>query len=265
MQEEKFSTDKLPTRRVIRFAVKFFVLRFAQFKESKGFSTTSYIQGQRSVCPNPRIPFFLVHEYWGSEATRLGWSIGSYETCSTRKPCAKAVLETDYFTQQKQYHKRTTLRTLKISLQSIFSKEGPHYRLSEARESCHLTSNNQPIHEFGYPFGDSIPGLYCIAWLGLSHARKCQFTDVCEKERYESCSVQWTFIAETFGKKAEKGKYTSSAVTTRFPRASFFEKATRSVPETWRRMYNVLARSANGMRNGTRNWIPVQPRKAQRN
>jgi hypothetical protein len=54
---------------------------------------------------------------------------------------------------------------LKILLQSIRSEEGLHYCLSKARESCHLTSNNQPIHEFGYPFGDSIPGLYCVAWL----------------------------------------------------------------------------------------------------
>jgi hypothetical protein len=61
--------------------------------------------------------------------------------------------------------------------------------LSEAQGSCHKTSNNQPIHEFGYPFGDFIPGLYCIAWLGRGHARKCQFKDFCEKERYESCSV----------------------------------------------------------------------------
>ncbi len=71
----------------------------------------------------------------------------------------------DYFTQQKQYNKRTTLRTLKIPLQSIRSEEGPHYCLSKAQESCHLTSNNQPIHELGYPFDDSIPGLYCVAWL----------------------------------------------------------------------------------------------------
>jgi hypothetical protein len=64
--------------------------------------------------------------------------------------------------------------------------------------------------------------------------------------------------------KAEKGKFAGSKATTRFPRASCFEKPTRSVPETWGSMYNV-ARSANGTRNGTRNWIPVQPRKAQRN
>ncbi len=65
--------------------------------------------------------------------------------------------------------------------------------------------------------------------------------------------------------KAEKGKFTGSEATTRFPQASCFEKPTRSVPETWGYMHNVLACSANGMRNRTRNQIPVQPRKAQKN
>ncbi len=50
----------------------------------------------------------------------------------TRKPCVKEVLETDYLTQRKQYLKRTTLRRLKIPLQTICIKEGPHYCLSEA-------------------------------------------------------------------------------------------------------------------------------------
>jgi hypothetical protein len=36
--------------------------------------------------------------------------------------------------------------------------------------------------------------------------------------------------------KAEKGKFTGSEATTRFPRASCFKKPTRSVPETWGRM-----------------------------
>ncbi len=64
--------------------------------------------------------------------------------------------------------------------------------------------------------------------------------------------------------KAEKGKLTGSEVTTRFPRASCFEKPMWSVPKTWGCMYNALAWSANGTRNGLRNWIPVQPRKAQK-
>jgi hypothetical protein len=42
--------------------------------------------------------FFLVHKNLGLEAARLGRSIGSYETWSTRKPCAKEVPETDYLT-----------------------------------------------------------------------------------------------------------------------------------------------------------------------
>jgi hypothetical protein len=41
--------------------------------------------------------------------------------------------------------------------------------------------------------------------------------------------------------KAENGKFTGSEATTRFPRASCFEEPTRSVTETWGRMYNVLA------------------------
>ncbi len=65
--------------------------------------------------------------------------------------------------------------------------------------------------------------------------------------------------------KAERGKIAGSKLTTRFPRASCFEKPTRSVPETWGRMYDILPWSDKGIRNGTRNWIPVQPRKAQRN
>jgi hypothetical protein len=76
--------------------------------------------------------------------------------------------------------------------------------LSKAQGSCYRTRDNQPIHEFGYPFGDSIPGLYCVAWLGQGHARKCQSKDFCEKERYESCSVQWTFAPEIFGNRRKR-------------------------------------------------------------
>ncbi len=58
--------------------------------------------------------------------------------------------------------------------------------------------------------------------------------------------AQQTFASETFGKRWK---------------VSCFEKLTRSVPEIWERMYNVLPHSAKGMRNGTRNRIPMQPRK----
>ncbi len=58
--------------------------------------------------------------------------------------------------------------------------------------------------------------------------------------------TQRTFTPETFGKRR---------------RASCFKKPTHSVPEIWGRMYDVLPHSAKGTRKGTRNWIPMQPRK----
>ncbi len=76
--------------------------------------------------------------------------------------------------------------------------------LSEVQGSCHKTSNNQPYSWVWKSLGDSIPKLYCIAWLGLGQARKCQFKDFCEKERYESCSIQWRFAPETFGKRRKR-------------------------------------------------------------
>jgi hypothetical protein len=76
--------------------------------------------------------------------------------------------------------------------------------LSKAQGSCHKTSNNQPYSRVWKSLGDSILELYCIAWLGLGHTRKCQFEDFCEKERYELCSVQRMFKPDTFGKRWEK-------------------------------------------------------------
>ncbi len=62
----------------------------------------------------------------------------------------------------------------------------------------------------------------------------------------------------------ERGKFTGSEFTTRFPQASCFEKPTGSVPEIWGRMYDVLAQSANGTRKLEKNEIPMQLRKMQR-
>ncbi len=184
---------------------------------------------------------FLAHEYWGSEATRLGWSIGSYETWSTRKPCAKAVPKTDSLTQWKQYHKRPTLRATKLPLWSIHSEECPDYCLSQVQESCHLTSAKCHII---YGMGmlkillqsirseedrtialersarklsedkqqSTLFTSLDIPWWfhtwavlrSLANARKCQLEDFCEKERYESCSVQGKFTADTFRNRQKK-------------------------------------------------------------
>ncbi len=48
--------------------------------------------------------------------------------------------------------------------------------------------------------------------------------------------------------KAERGKKTCAEPSTRFPRASSFEKLACSVPETWGCTYNILPQNAKGMR-----------------
>ncbi len=141
--------------------------------------------------------------------------------------------------QQKQYLERTALRRLKILLQSIHSKEGPHYCLGakHEQESCHLTSNNQPLFT-------SWVSLVIPTWAvlrSLANARKCQLKDSCEKERYESCPVQQTRTADAF-RKVRKGE--NLPVVKLLPGSHerlAFEKPTCSVPETWGCMYNVLA------------------------
>jgi hypothetical protein len=88
-----------------------------------------------------------------------------------------------------------------LTAKDFIARKAHTITLSEAQGSCHKTSDNQPYSQVWKSLGDSIPKLYCIAWLGLGHARKCQFKDFCEKERYESCSVQRTFTPETIGKR----------------------------------------------------------------
>ena len=105
----------------------------------------------------------------------------------------------DYLTQRKQYLKRTTLRRLKIPLQSIRSKEGLHYRLSEGW-TRKMSSNKQQstfIHELEIPWGFQTRAILRSSE-GLCHARKCWSKDFCEKERYELCSVQRRFTADAF-------------------------------------------------------------------
>jgi hypothetical protein len=140
--------------------------------------------------------------------------------------------------QQKQYLKRTTLHRLKIPLRSICSKEGPHYRLSEAWARKLSSDKRQStfIHELGILW-------WFHTWAvlhSLANARKCQLEDFCEKERYESCSVQRTFTADAFCK-VQKGENLPVVMLLLGSHERLaFEKPTCSVPETWGRMYNVL-------------------------
>jgi hypothetical protein len=67
------------------------------------------------------------------------------------------------------------------------------------------------------------------------------------KKRYDSCLPNGR-LQKNFWRKADN---------------VLLRETTRAVLEIWGRMYNVLPHSAKaeGTRNGTRNRIPVQPRK----
>ncbi len=91
--------------------------------------------------------------------------------------------------------------TLKILLQSIRSEEGPHYFLGAKREEA--VRRQATINLF--------ISLDILWWFhtravlhSLANARKCQLKDFCEDERYESCSVEWTFTADTFRKRQKR-------------------------------------------------------------
>jgi hypothetical protein len=160
----RFAVEEFfPTSRLMQERRKVYY-RWATYKKSIKICrqvfcpTIRSIQGKRRIFMQRatykgNVPcvlnLFFVHEYWDSEATCLSWSIGSYETSSTRKPCAKAVPEMDSFTQQKQYHKRTTLRTLKLPLWSICSKEGPNYCLGAKRKKAVIRQATNAIYGMG--------------------------------------------------------------------------------------------------------------------
>ncbi len=145
------------------------------------------------------------------------------------------------------------------------SKEGPHYCFEQSARKLSW---------------DKLQSTYSQVWISLwwFHTRAV-LRSLARLRSRKKVSVQgflwdrkvWIVFSpidvctRNLRQKAEKGKLTSSEATTQIPQASCFEKPTCSMPETRGRMYNVLARSAKGTRNGRRNWTPVQPRKAQRN
>ncbi len=67
-----------------------------------------------------------------------------------------------------------------LTAKDFVARKAGTIAMSEARGSCHKTSNNQPYSRVWKSLGDSIPKLYCVALLGLGHARKCQFVDFSE-------------------------------------------------------------------------------------
>ncbi len=74
----------------------------------------------------------------------------------------------------------------------------------------------------------------------MANARKCQLEDFCERERYESYSVQRTFTADAFRRRRKREKSTVVMLLPDSHKHLAFEKPTPSVPETWGHMYDAL-------------------------
>ena len=55
--------------------------------------------------------------------------------------------------------------TLKIPLRSIRSEEGPHYRYEQSARKLSSDKQQSTYSQVWISLGDSIPGLYCVAWL----------------------------------------------------------------------------------------------------
>ncbi len=129
--------------------------------------------------------------------------------------------------------------TLKILLRSIRSKEGPHYHLGVKREqeSCHLTSDNQPLFTSWISFGDSILGLYCVAWLTQESVSLRIFVSK-KGTRHDPSKGRSQQMLSAEGR---KGKSTVVTLLQDSHERLSFEKPAHSVPETMGRMYNVLA------------------------
>ncbi len=231
---------------------------------------------QGSVCPTPRITFFGSQVFGlRSGPTRLKYRL--LRDLVYKEAMCKGVPEMDYFTQQKQYLKKDYFTQVEDPAAKHCSKEGPHYRLGAKREeSCHETCNKchmawlrwksccevfiarkartnaleQSARKLSFDKRQStfIHELDILWWFhtwallrSLANARKCQLEDFCEKERYESCSVQRTFTADAFRRRRRRKKLTVVMLLPDSHEHIAFEKPAHSDPETWGRMYDVLA------------------------
>ncbi len=130
--------------------------------------------------------------------------------------------------------------------------EDPAAKDFVARKACTIalskargTRQSTLFTNLEIPWGFHTRAVLC-SLAGLMSCKKASVQGFLWVKKVSFVFAQRTFAPETFGKRQK---------------VSCFKKLTRSVPEIWGRMYNVLPRSAKGTRNGMRNRILVQPRK----
>ncbi len=107
---------------------------------AKDFYATSYVQGQHSMCPKPRIPFFWFMSI-GVQKRPILVSVSAPTRLALRGSHVQRLYRKWTHLRSESSTRKGLLYAQKIPLQSICSEEGPHYRLSKARESCQLTSD----------------------------------------------------------------------------------------------------------------------------
>jgi hypothetical protein len=112
--------------------------------------------------------------------------------------------------------------------------------------------------------GDSFPKLYCIDLAEAYVMQESVSARIYVRRKGMTHDRPTDVRMRNLQQMAERGKNSGTNSSTRFPRASYFEK-TRNVCQkygctctTW---YSKYERYKNGMRN----WIPTKPRKVQRN
>jgi hypothetical protein len=136
--------------------------------------------------------------------------------------------------------------------------------LSKAQGSCHRISNNQPYSQVWKSLGDSLPKRYCITQRGLCHARKWSLRIFVSKKGM-ICIRPMDIRIRNFGKR-RKGE--RSPVVNALP-GSHERLALRNpcilCQEYGGARTTYYLRVPKVRENGSRNWIPVQPRKARRN
>jgi hypothetical protein len=133
--------------------------------------------------------------------------------------------------------------------------EDPAAKDFVARKACFIalskawgTQQSTLFMSLEIPWGFNTQAvLYSLA--GLMSCKKVSVQGFLWVRKVWFTFAQRMFASETFGERRK---------------VSCFEKPTCAVPEIWGCMYEVLPRSAKGMRNGPRNWIPVQPRKGMK-
>jgi len=158
-------------------------------------------EGKVPCAPDQEIPFFgsRVLGFW---ETRLVW-ISAPTRLSLRGSHVR-----------RKFRKRTTLRSESSTLIGLLYA-GWRSRC-ECSEECRTIALERSVSEKAVicdkrqsTFFHELEILWWFpAWAvlrSLANARKCQLEDFCEKERYESCSVERTCIADAF-RKVRKGE-----------------------------------------------------------